>query len=235
MPNKIVRATILFLRNQVVLGGALLGAGLSAVGAYYGLGWLTLVGALVAALAALFISGLQSAANDKILEQAETIVSQATRIEQLITGGDGFAYIALSPTTNPNQLLIIAINHGEFPLYDVFARIADVTNVRPNMTGPELMALPDQNIEIGNMVGGAGVRTTSYVTFSANETVRNFNIFFNGRNGFWTQLERCRKINGNWVTATRVFRRGANDETEELFESIREGYPTQNGQVDWGR
>jgi hypothetical protein len=61
------------------------------------------------------------------------------------------------------------------------------------------------------------------------ETERDFNIFFNARNSFVTQLLRLRKINNQWVYATKVIR-----DNKNLFEKIDDNFPKSNdGTISW--
>jgi hypothetical protein len=50
-----------------------------------------------------------------LLEQAKTIAAQALRIESLVTGGKGFAYLSVSTTNaaTSDSLAIVAVNAAD--------------------------------------------------------------------------------------------------------------------------
>lgn len=62
-----------------------------------------------------------------------------------------------------------------------------------------------------------------------NGDTRRFNIFFSARNGFFNQALRFKKIQGKWVSATKVKR-----EEKVIYEEVDDEFPrTAEGNVEW--
>jgi hypothetical protein len=98
------------------------------------------------------------------------------------------------------------------------------------------MFTADTNWQIGDL-GVASSRMLGRFVFDDGTDKRNFNIFFTGTNGFWTELLRLRKVNGTWLEAVRVTRdkvEGSKLSSEKAFEQVEAGYPRVSGKVDWG-
>ena len=146
-----------------------------------------------------------------------------------ITGGDSVCYLIGSPVL-PDQLgNMMLVHHGKHPLYNVNARLVDlelfdqyIGNLTfENIKKTEIYRqfgdlIPDH----ASMVGGAIALGTA--------NTRRFNIFFTARNGSFVQLLRFRKVNGSWLSATKV------EKGETRFEQVQEGFPRNKfGQVDW--
>jgi hypothetical protein len=219
-----------FLKRAFVPGAAFLGAGLSAVGVIYNLPWLTFLGALMAAFAALTAAVWQAEWNETIETQGQTIAAQAVRIESMVTGGNGFAYLSLTPTNSPNVFMLVAINGGNFPLYEVSARVVDITAMAASLNPMQFPSPFDFQLPIGSMAVSAAAVLPRQLTTPLSAPSQDFNIFFSGRNGFWTQEERIRLLpNGMYVRATRITRDGV-----VLHESIAPSFPLNaQGNLDW--
>ena len=133
-------------------------------------------------------------------------------------------------TNGSNQGVLMAIHQGNHPLYDVTARIVDLQKfeqVKSNMS-LATFGYTDTNINIGNMIPSHASMVQKWKIES--EPEQSYNIFFTARNGSFTQLLRLKKINGVWVSATKV----TNRNNEILHEQIDENYPTEaDGSVIW--
>jgi hypothetical protein len=110
-----------------------------------------------------------------------------------------------------------------------------IVSNNPHPSMQEFMAA-DANVLLGDIPVHTALPRMGLLEL-AGKTERSFNIFFNARNGFWTQELRFRMIDGKWLTATRVTRVevGSKRKTpERLFERIDKGYPLNSkGEVDW--
>ena len=117
---------------------------------------------------------------------------------------------------------LIAIHYGEFPIYDVKARIVDLELFDKNKGKRTIQNLYSDDIIVD--IGSMPVQTASRLSeFNLGEgDKRDFNIFFSARNGLCTQLLRLRKLNGKWFQATRVKIREGNTE-KKVFEQIDPG------------
>lgn len=65
---------------------------------------------------------------------------------------------------------------------------------------------------------------------------QDYNVFLNARNGFFTQLLRLRRVDGNWKVATQITKQLANgDAGPILYQKVDEDFPlNERGEVDWG-
>lgn len=216
-----------FAKRTATPGLAFLGAGLSAIGVFFDVPMLTVGGAIAASFAAFVSAVWQAEWTDKIEAQSETIARQAIKIEGLITGGEGFVYCDFATTDNGHSLVLSAISKGEFPLYDVVFRICDVTAFKADPDGE--FAKFNQRYPLGNITPRVTLAHIVEVLPPPGSAQQDYNLFFNGRNGFWTQLQRLRKVNGTWVSATKVLRGNA-----VLMEAVQDEFPRNaNGDVDW--
>ena len=117
------------------------------------------------------------------------------------------------------------------------ARIVDLTKwnkiaaTNPHPSFQELRSAGTY-VELGDIAPHTAVQrgTIPLVGKSA-----NFNIFFNARNGFWTQELRLRLVEGQWLTATRVTKDADKGKPpKKLYERIDKGYPRNSkGEADW--
>jgi hypothetical protein len=152
-----------------------------------------------------------------------------------ITGGSSFCYLAVG--ADGNQTFV---HSGDFPLAGVTARIVDMqkwnqmlkNNPHPSMK--EFLSA-DTNVALGDIPPHTAIPKFGLVQLVGAE--RDFNIFFNARNGFWTQELRLKLIDGKWQTASRVTRLevGSKKKTpDKIFERIDKGFPLNaKGEVDW--
>jgi hypothetical protein len=172
--------------------------------------------------------------SDELSKKSDAIAHLNRELKNSVIGGDSFCYLALSffsdtDATNFGELVVV--HQGKYHLYDVHARIFDLDKsdeVESRGITLETMKLTNTNIAIGNLLPGH-TRKIAQMNLG-NATERRFNIFFNARNGDFTQVLRFRKVGGRWQHATKV------DRGKDLppFEEITPGYPRNNkGQVDW--
>jgi hypothetical protein len=156
----------------------------------------------------------------KMLDELETKTSD---LVSHLTGGDSFCYLMIGNLFKSSNVGIFTVVHcGNHVIYDVKARICDLNvPVTAQMSG---------NSEIhrtfGNLTPGHAISQGSWNLGDGEN--KNYNIFWNARNGGFVQLLRFRKINDQWYFATKVQR------DKVIFEKIQEEYPrNQQGTVDW--
>lgn len=146
-----------------------------------------------------------------------------------ISGGDSFCYISVSESiTQPHQAVIF--HKGIHPLYDLTVRIVDLDVFNAVVDDPNYSI----NKHMYEKVISIGTLLPSHMFFLEGDFLlgdsesRSFNIFWSARNGFFSQLLRCKKIDGTWFYATKVERNGV------LLESINDSYPKNSaGVVEW--
>lgn len=168
-----------------------------------------------------------------------------TRLEQLlseletktknminhISGGDSFPWLQIGMIDHvSDQGMLMAIHNGDHPLYDVSVRIVDLNIfqlISKNLTLSNLQ-MCDTNIDIGNLIPGHSKILSSWKI--AHSPMQDYNIFFSARNGRFTQLVRLRKINGQWLVATKV----TDQNDKVIHEQIDQHFPrNNNGMVVW--
>ncbi len=148
-----------------------------------------------------------------------------------ISGGNSFPYFQIGMIdNNTNTGVLMAIHEGDHPLYDVNARIVDLQKFEQIKNNISLasMSHSDTNISVGNMIPSHASMVQPWKL--ENDLEQSYNVFFTARNGGFTQLLRFKKINGKWVSATKV----TNRENEVLHEKIDDNYPKDaNGNICW--
>jgi hypothetical protein len=154
---------------------------------------------------------------------------------QTETGGDSFCYVQFVAALTSERGFAMAVQKGKFPLYGVHVRIVDLEKINKQPVTLESALHGDTNLEVGDMAVGTGLPLT-YINFSNNEK-QDFNLFFSGRNGLWTQLLRMRNVSGRWQSATKVTRSRLGNqgkyEDYPIFEKVDPQYPRVNGAVVW--
>jgi hypothetical protein len=154
---------------------------------------------------------------------------------ETITGGGSFCYLAVGSDGFPTF-----VHSGDFPLAGVRARIVDmqkwnqVVKPNPHPSMQEFLSA-DTHVALGDFPPHTAIPNFGVIQL-VGQTERDFNIFFNARNGFWTQELRLKFIDGEWLSASRVTRMevGNKNKTRKIFEKIDKGFPLNaNGEVDW--
>lgn len=166
-----------------------------------------------------------------LITQLEIKTAETTAF---ITGGDSVCYLTGNMGTqhHPHQVdPVWIVHHGRYPLYDIQIRIVDIDLSTALVETP--MWLERRNeyetlTKLGSLIPGHAADINVALPIHPDSTVRNFNIFFSARNGSFTQLLRFRKIDGQWLRATKVVM------AKTMYEDVPEGYPRDaNGQVNW--
>lgn len=202
---------------------AIAGAGIAAIGTYYASSIITLVGALVAAFSAGWLSVTQNELSERLELANQALREKAEEIASLVTGGDGFAYIRVEP----NLMLGFLINDTKYPLYNI------------NLS---LISLPLKLLHNGDIFSNRVQTHVSDIGPNCGNLIptmrfpksdqMDFNIQFSARNGFWSQLLRIREVDGELRHAIRVVRIGPGN---TIYEKVDAGFPCNDrGEVDWG-
>ncbi len=193
---------------------------------------LIMLAAILGAIGALWASQQQAQFERELRQKSDEIAELNRRTIDTITGGNSFAYLAvsgLSPETNTG--LLVVVHQGDHPLYELHARIVDLEKfdqVKARLS-LETMAVADTNLGIGTLPPGYA-STLGPFNLGPDDR-RRFNIFFTARNGGFTQALRFVRKDGRWIYATRV-NRGRSGEL--LFEKADEDYPRNaNGEIEW--
>lgn len=160
--------------------------------------------------------------------------NKAESILSTVTGGDSFCHLAIVINTDGNGGQWAIEHHGAYPLYGVLVDIVDLDLSRslPNQpTYQQVISIHDRQ-QIGDIARGL-VFLSDSIDFGGRDELR-FNIFTYARNGVTIQNLRMRRIEGQWVKATRVFGSKSFGEKEVmLYERIDPDYPRDNNNIDW--
>jgi hypothetical protein len=203
---------------------------------------LVLVGSITAAVGVFLVTIRQAQeralaavtraqAEKDLREKSDEIARLNRRIADLVTGGTGFAYLSLA-VRDGNAFRVAVVNNGDTPLYDVGGRIVDLEefNALPINNKQSFLLNPAHQFTVGDL-GAHQTRIICCLDLGAGDA-KDYNIFFSARNGFVTQLLRCRRTPAGWRTATRVIRTG--EKREVLYEKVDEGFPRgPNGEIPW--
>jgi hypothetical protein len=183
-----------------------------------------LLAAVIGAAGALW-AAVQAAA------KSEEIASLHRRVAETVTGGDAWCHIVLSPTGR-NDAVLTVVHQGEYPLYDVTARVVDLDEFdsQREALSFEQIAEGTFTIDIGNLAPNSA-SLMGHWTIPDREL--RWNIFFAARNGFFTQELRVRRVGDALAHATRITRRlGA--EQEVVREDVTSEFPRgADGEVEW--
>ncbi len=192
---------------------------------------LILAGAVLAAFGALWASQQQTQFERELRQKSEEITNLSRKTLGAVTGGDSFPWSLpmIDQSANPANLLITT--EGEHPLFDLQVRIVDVEKIA-ELGANNMMSRLDEAetiLKIGTLGGQRGVSPIRIELGDGNR--RGFNLFFLARNGSFIHFLRFARVDGRWLTASKVT--GTTDD-QILLERIPEGFPKlASGEVDW--
>ena len=212
---------------------------------------LVLVGALLSALGAFLANVRQNqeqlkSANDRaefesaLRAKSDEIAELNKTIAASITGGDSFCYYSLT-NFGTDSAIASVLPEGNYPLYDVVIRIADVEdliniNKKPSITVKELFS-KDKVINLGNLSGKQAV-ILGTLKLPRSDNVR-YSISITARNGMFSEEIQLKKVKGIWKSAMKVTRVNSMGDTPNapdtlLKEVVDPDFPrNKDGQVDW--
>jgi hypothetical protein len=164
-------------------------------------------------------SGLSSV-ETRLQSLVEQLEMHAKEITHYTTGGDSYCYFGVG--VNGNTATWTVVHQGKYPLYNVGARIVDLSQFQAAMNSGNPFAA-DTNLRIGDIGQSQAAQVHSMDLGSGN--ARDFNVFFSARNGFYTQLLRFRRVNGKWLSATSVTFMAPAFQTNPALHKVDHGYP----------
>ena len=194
------------------------------------------------------VQELNTALQQKLLDSSGKLLDQSTVISGLskeaietTTGGDSFCYMSLTGDPDSKIMTPIFLHYGKHPLYGIHARIVNPQLLNPlqeairkegrSPTVHELFST-DVDIEIGDLsLKSSWVQFGKFIPFDTTKSGRqDFNVFFNARNGYWSQTLRWRKVSDKWTQATRVSKDDGGKQ-RVVFTKIDPKFPRQ--ELDW--
>jgi hypothetical protein len=182
------------------------------------------------------ISGLSQKAADtarQAVNTAQQAVDTARRGIDITTGGEGFCYMFFSENPSGGAAKPVFGNPGKTPLYDVYAKILDLQHLdRLRAQNPQ--ANPEAaftSFAVGELAaGGTSLDLDRTLPFNTGLAERqDYQVGYDGRNGWWVQDIILKKVGNGWAMASRVFRTdGANYKL--VFTKVDQNFP---GEPDW--
>jgi hypothetical protein len=203
---------------------------------------LVLVGAILSAIGAFWAASKQQrlvtqAAQERarfeqeLRAKSDEIASLNRQIVATVTGGDGFCY--LDVIQEGSNFVLLLLNDGNYPLYDISVRVVDVETLnRLGKLLPASVAMSRSQIVFA--AGNLGPKQVNLIGRLPPDwaKVLDLNIFIGARNGFVSELLRRRLIDGEWQRAIKVTR---DMDNQVVYEKVHPKYPRDpSGQVEWG-
>ena len=196
----------------------------------YGPAILIVFGALFAAFGGFWQSYRSADFNATIRERNDIIIQLQADNLQAITGGNSFAEMAIEARglgiDAPHSAAFI--HHGKFPLYGVSARIVDLDRLSQLALNGGNILQGEVTLNVGDMTPNLAVTGFPILPHTTRTDI-NYNIFFSGRNGTWTQLLRMKWTGDGWGRTNRVEQNG-----KEVLIEVSADFPRlPNGDPDW--
>lgn len=195
------------------------------------------VGAFITAGGALWSSSERTKFERELRDRSDEIADLNRKIAASVTGGDSFCYAAMGSVgvAGENAALLMVVHQGEYPLYDVNLRIVDLPEFRRAVDAGQLsLAGPGETtVDVGNMSARSARPIQVWQLPDGDQA--SYNVFFNARNGFWSQSLRLKRVGGEWKSATQVSKDIMGDEKPPLLhEQVDPEFPlNEQGEVEW--
>jgi len=170
---------------------------------------------------------------EQLIAQGKTIADLSRAGIGSVTGGDSYAYLKFTALTNDGGVPVV-FHRGKYPIYDMNMRLFDLRKMGTIIHQPiaDWIAATGGIIAIGNLMPSGSWTTWKAVSLGSIED-RNYNVFFDARNGFWHETINMRSVNGEWTEAIEVWRQSGKKDIL-ILEDIDRGFPRRSdGQVDW--
>lgn len=148
-----------------------------------------------------------------------------------VTGGPSFCYMNAIGNVTP-----IFLHAGDFPIYDVEARVVDLDRWKQLGMDVGNMDAVTTFVRVGDLTPHASI-VRKEIALGA--PPHNLNIFFSARNGFWTQEWRQVLISGRLVSALKVQRLlidkgGKGNAPATVYQKIDKDFPRdKDGKIKW--
>lgn len=163
----------------------------------------------------------------QLLKVSEALEEATRKIISHTTGGDSFCCFHVGKSEDSNQTKWTIVHYGRYPVYAVSARIVDLDTFEEETKTNRFSE--HSIVSIGDMSTNSA-RTMFQADLGIGNTKR-FNIFFNARNGFYTQILRFIRVDGSWKSATKIIlQNGPLDEPayveiDDEFPGASDGVP----------
>jgi hypothetical protein len=172
--------------------------------------------------------------NGDLKEQLSALRQGVQNVQQAVTGGESFCYVDL--VFDRDSAMLVVINEGEVPLYDISFRMWDPADYGPQSQPSrsiEDFFEKSINTEVGNL-SPKSTRILRRIALPISDS-KKFEVTILARNGPFTERLRLQKVGGSWTRAVRVYSGSMNrEESAVILEKIDPGFPRdQSGKVRW--
>jgi hypothetical protein len=161
-----------------------------------------------------------STLEERLSRIAQDLDAAVVDLQGYMSGGDSYCYF--SPSFGVANSRWIVVQSGKYPLYNVAARVVDLSLVDAAMRAGDPMAF-DRHVETGDLPNGQALFAN--IGQIPESSSLDLNIFFSAKNGFFTQLFRARDVEGEMAYAYQVRRNLPDGRTICLHKSVGEAYP----------
>ncbi|MBP6895657.1 MAG: hypothetical protein KBC94_14650 [Pseudacidovorax sp.] len=136
----------------------------------------------------------------KVADSVQQLELHAKKLINYSTGGDSYCYFSVMKVGA--TLYLTAIHVGEFPLFNVVARVTDLYHFNTLLKSGGHLPDSDRHVKVGDLTPGFALGQFSVVLHTPQS--QDVNIFFTARNGEWVQELRFREVNGEQCFVNRV-------------------------------
>jgi hypothetical protein len=183
------------------------------------------------------VNQLNTQLQQRLLEQSSSIGILSTRAIDIATGGDSFCYIDIGRAEYiPKDSLDIALlGEGNFPLSQISIRIVDLDVLDASLLEGRAKHEMYFNFPLPDHYTGRLRRIGAIDRIPANVDSKRFSIFINASNGVYTQILRLRRVDGAWLSATRVTASYYDARAGIVLDRADKGFPTEilKADADW--
>lgn len=176
----------------------------------------------------------------KELSEKNIVLNQEiTNLNKQISGylsGDSFCVIDFrNYDEGIDNVLATIVNEGENPLYELSVTITDVGKGfkgKAYRNTAEMHQDMKNDLSFGFSIIASKQGKEVPIRFPFfKKADRVYNIFFNSRNGLFTEFYREIKVNGQWKKAIKVFKQ---DQNKPFYEKVDPEFPRdENGEIKW--
>ena len=186
---------------------------------------LILLAGVLGAIGAYWSSLRRSETEKQLQKKTDDIVQLNRTITGLVSGGDSYCFFMPTIDYDKNTCQFLVVHKGQFPIYDVSARICDVERMNQLVQAQQQegrshfdLTAADSYIQLGTIPVGRGIYLPPFPIGSVQKL--SFSIFFGSRNSVFNQTIELRKVGNQWLSSDRVERDG-----KVLFEFMNDEFP----------
>jgi len=164
-----------------------------------------------------------AAVEQRIQAVTERLEHQTEQLVGHVTGGASFCYVEVG-RQGDDQSIWMLIQSGPFPMYTMQVRIVDLDTFHND---PHTGRMSERYFAVDELPVGLA-KTLDWHSLGPGDS-RRFNIFMNARNGTIFQQILLRRINSDWLLATKIEVCG-----KIVRQSVDDGFPRDAaGRVEW--